>query len=149
MVWKHFLRPVFAILATTSLALLSGPAVAGAARTDDPDLIAAMQRDLHLSAAEAYDRIDRDLTASHTQHDLRARLGAAYGGAWLDDGDRLRVAVTGEAAAATVRAAGAEVVLVPRGESDLDGLAAKLTTTYRERLVSTYVDVRANQVVVE
>lgn len=83
---------------------------------------------------------------------LRRDLGTRYGGAWLDPGGRLVVAVTDPAALAPVRAAGATPRLVVRGEAVLVATAARLDRAAHlvpSGVVGWYVDLPTDQVVVQ
>jgi streptogrisin C len=118
-----------------------------------PAMLAALQRDLGLTAAGARDRIATDEAASRKELLLRKKLGAAFGGAWLAaDAKSLVVAVTDSAKAAEVTAAGATPTVVSRSARTLDGVkngldkaAAKAPTA---SVPGWYVDTKANTVVV-
>lgn len=103
-----------------------------------------------VSARAAPSAADRDLTASTTEHDLRAALGPAFGGAWLPaDGGPLVVAVTDPAQAATVRAHGGRARVVRHSAADLDKAQRSLESgTPPASITSWYVDVPTGQVVV-
>ncbi|RZQ61067.1 trypsin-like serine protease [Amycolatopsis suaedae] len=115
-------------------------------------MLAAMQRDLGLTAEQARDRVDRDLRASALERELAPRLGDAFAGAWLDPGaDRLTVAVTDPATAARASAAGAAPRLVGRSQRELDETKRRLDSaaaTVPRTVPGWYVDVRANTVTV-
>jgi streptogrisin C len=112
-------------------------------------MVAAMERDLGLTTAQAVDRLKTDESLSDKQHAIAKALDEDYAGAWVE-GDELFVAVTDKAGAAEVRAAGATAVTVDRSLSQLDRLA---TRAYRAapqaKVASAYVDVASNSVVVE
>jgi len=124
------------------------PAPAEAA---SPAMLAAMQRDLGLSADQAKVRIAKDDAASRTELRLRKRLGAAFGGAYIKDGTFV-VTVTDAARAAEVRAAGATAHVVARSEAALDAVKAKLDRAAAAAPAGSvpgwYVDVTTNSVVV-
>src|SRR6185369_5481436 len=89
--------------------------------------------------------------ASGVSATLAAKTGSDFGGAWLaTDGTTLKVAVTNADAAAAVRAAGAEPVLVKRSEQTLDAAKAKLDAVRADAagLSGWYVDVPTNKLVV-
>jgi streptogrisin C len=116
-----------------------------------PAVLSAMQRDLHLTAAQAKARLGVERTARSTEAGLRARLGATYGGAWLTNEGRLVVGVTSADRAAEVRSAGAEPKLVTRSARQLetmrtllDGRAARAARGVH----SWYIDAATNSVVV-
>ena len=129
------------------------PAVAAAPRTNSDAMLTAMRRDLGLTADAARQRIAAQEAAARTDQRLRARLGAAYAGAWLDAGGlRLIVAVTDPGAGDVVRAAGAEPRLVSRGRDRLSAIAALLGRAAGEvpaAVAGWYVDLDRDTVVVE
>src|SRR5690349_18437632 len=69
-------------------------------------VVKAMKRDLKLTSdKQVADRLRTEAAAPLLEKRLKAKLGRAYGGAWIKKGqERLTVAVTTEAAAAQVRA---------------------------------------------
>jgi streptogrisin C len=118
-----------------------------------PQLLAAMQRDLGVSADQAEARVKRAAWASGVAAQLRSASGDAYAGSWLGkDGTTLNIAVTDAGLADRVRAAGATPKLVERSVAELDSakraLDAEATRADRD-LPGWYVDVAANQVVVQ
>jgi streptogrisin C len=118
-----------------------------------PEMLAAMQRDLGLTASQAQARIARDDKASRTDADLRKALGKAYAGGWLSaDSGALVVAVTDAAQTDRVTAAGAQVKVVARSAAELDGIKANLdrvaTKATATSVAGWYVDVASNTVVV-
>lgn len=131
-----------------------------------PDVLAAMQRDLGLSAAQARTRIAQQTRAITLDAQLRERLGSAFGGSWFDaDHGVLVVGVTDATLSAQVQAAGAQARTVKHSEATLRGITAKLDTlagksagTTRTQagkrdaalagLVGWYVDAISNSVVV-
>ncbi|MGB2569430.1 S1 family peptidase [Micromonospora citrea] len=133
----------------------SGPTpVAPAAEAASPEMLAAMQRDLGLTATAARARIASDDAASRTQLALRKRLGASFAGAWLaPDAKSLVVAVTDSAKAAEVSAAGATPRVVSRSDDQLDrikeGLDAAAAKAPSASVPGWYVDVKTNTVVVQ
>ncbi|MGN9778178.1 ricin-type beta-trefoil lectin domain protein [Micromonospora sp. H33] len=154
-------------VAVTALALVGvapSPALAGTGSTTAPpdragvaglapDLAAAMRRDLGLTAAQAVDRLRTEAAAPVVENRLRARLGAAFAGAWIPKGgDRLTVAVTDPALAAVVRAEGADVRIVARSENTLNSLKGSLDRRRDKadprNIYSWYIDVGSNSVVV-
>jgi streptogrisin C len=116
-----------------------------------PQLLAAMQRDLGLSADQSVARLKRAKWASGVAAKLSAETGGDFGGSWLAaDGTTLKVAVTNSAAAKTVKAAGAVPVLVKSSEQKLDAAKAKLDSARADAkgLTSWYVDVTTNKLIV-
>src|SRR5215211_6579503 len=92
-----------------------------------PAILAAMQRDLNLTAEQARQRVVREYTAALTEAKLSKQLGAAFGGAWLNaDASALIVGITDLSQADLVRASGAQPQLVARSERSLDALKARL-----------------------
>ncbi|MGW0390264.1 carbohydrate-binding protein [Streptomyces sp. NPDC003042] len=122
-------------------------------RTADapPELLTAMRRDLGLTPAQARARLAHEAEAGATAARLRARLGAAFAGAWLDGADAatLTVATTRAADTAAIRAAGAEAKLVGRSLADLDTAKAALDRAATAETPVRYVDPRGNTLVVE
>ncbi|WP_067505042.1 S1 family peptidase [Actinoplanes sp. TFC3] len=118
-----------------------------------PQLLAAMKRDLGVSADEATARVKRAKWAAGVATQLRSATGNAYGGSWLAaDGTTLNIAITDEGLAGKVRAAGAEPKLVTRSVEQLDAAKQALdkTATKSDRdLPGWYVDVASNKVVVQ
>ncbi|BCJ69885.1 ricin-type beta-trefoil lectin domain protein [Polymorphospora rubra] len=159
----------FASAATVAAALVAIPAAPAAAApvvAPAPDvapvvvapvdvpapMLAAMQRDLKLTAEQARARLAAEAAAPALEQRLRARLGTSYGGAWLEGaGTRLVVGVTSAAHAAAVRAAGAEPRVVARTEKQLDATRATLDANARKAGAAVhawYVDPASNSVVV-
>jgi streptogrisin C len=118
-----------------------------------PQLLAAMKRDLGVSADEAEARVARAKWASGVSAQLRSASGDSYAGSWLGkDGTTLNIAITDAGLAGKVRAAGATPKVVERSVSELDSAKRALdaTATKSDRsLPGWYVDVAANQVVVQ
>ncbi|WP_020659993.1 S1 family peptidase [Amycolatopsis benzoatilytica] len=95
-----------AVLAA-SLAAVVAPAAAQAA----PGQLAAMQRDLGLSAGQAQTRLRQELAAARQMPAAQEAAGPAFGGAWFDARlGKLVVGVTDPAAADAVHRTGAETV---------------------------------------
>lgn len=106
-------------LATTTPTPPVGPASAGTVQLA-PAMIAALQRDLHLTADQVGARIKKETWATRTVQTLKQTVGSAYAGAWLNaDASLLTVAVTDQSAAGQVRAAGAQPAVVANSESQL------------------------------
>jgi streptogrisin C len=123
-----------------------------AANKAEPELLAALQRDLSLSADQAQRRLDSERTATRTLAELRQDVSAAYAGGWLNkDSGQLMVAVTDSALADEVRAAGAEPKVVERSATELDSLKQSLdrrAAVASPELPGWYIDVATNSVVV-
>ncbi|WNI20615.1 S1 family peptidase [Streptomyces sp. ITFR-16] len=114
-------------------------------------LLAAMQKDLGLTAGQAKARLSAEKTATALQPKAQRAAGAAYGGSWFDASTGgLTVAVTSDTQAAAVRATGAAVRLVTHTERRLDAVKAKLDKLDAPAGVSSWhVDPRVNKVVVD
>jgi streptogrisin C len=149
------------ILATVgAAAAITVPAIATtgeeernpAANSAEPELLAALQRDLRLSADQAQRRLDSERAATRTLAELRQDVSTAYAGGWLNkDSGQLMVAVTDSALADEVRAAGAQPKIVERTANELDTLKQSLdrrAAAASPELPGWYVDVATNSVVV-
>ncbi|MCW2640579.1 MAG: Streptogrisin-C [Dactylosporangium sp.] len=158
------------IAVASAVALLTGGLVAGfsyqaiaSAGTDatagskpvpaaSPEMFAALQRDLHLTAEQAKVRMTADAKATRVERTLRSGLGARFGGAWLTpSADQIVVAITDASKAAEVRAAGATPKIVTHSESQLDATKSTLDSKTAGAPASVsgwYVDVATNSVVV-
>lgn len=90
-------------LSLTGAAVLAASlaAVVAPAAQASPGLIAAMQRDLGLSAGQAQTRLRQELTASRQLPAAQQAAGTAFGGAWFDPArGKLVVGVTDPAVVA-------------------------------------------------
>ncbi|KAI1760361.1 trypsin-like cysteine/serine peptidase domain-containing protein [Hypoxylon sp. FL1150] len=127
-----------------------------------PKILAAMKRDLGLDAEQANARVARDLWAADVIEQLRTSAGASFAGAWIaEDGNTLNVAVTDEALAAEVTAAGATPAIVANSFSKLENAKLALdnidieqpktlaTDSAETGIAAYYVDVAANKLVIE
>ncbi|MFV0137780.1 alpha-lytic protease prodomain-containing protein [Streptomyces sp. HMX87] len=117
-------------------------------------LLTAMQRDFGLTRAQAEARLAAEREATELAPKARRTAGAAYGGSWFDaDRGRLTVALTPDAAPATVRAvkaAGADVRTVEHSARRLDAVKARVDRLGAPAGVSSWhVDPAANAVVVD
>ena len=131
----------------------AGPALVPATEAASPEMLAAMQRDLGLTAEQARERMGRDERGSRLAAELRRTLGGAFAGAWLtDDARTLTVAVTDASQAQRVRAAGAQPKVVERSEAMLNSIKSKLDSkagkASPDAVPGWYVDVTTNAVVV-
>ncbi|WP_430334208.1 S1 family peptidase [Rhodococcus sp. ACT016] len=124
-----------AIIGTSvALAALSATGVVQAQPAPSPadrlpaDLVAAIERDLHLTPEEYLARADAAQQVAGYASDMRRVDPGGFGGAWLGDDGTPIVAVGSPAAAARVAAAGyrAEVVSTP-----LDGMEGALAQQKR------------------
>jgi streptogrisin C len=141
-----------AMLATGTAVALAVPATAApvsSASSVDPQVLSAMQRDLHLTADQALTRLSMEQHATATEQTLRTQLGSAFGGAYIE-GTSLIVGVTNAAQAANVTAAGATPKVVHNSEAQLTAAKNALDAAKAPANVAGwYVDVTTNSVVVE
>jgi streptogrisin C len=150
-----------AVIATSAFLVATYASAAGASTPDvppgtevelAPEQRTAMQRDLGLPASEVDVRLHKEHVSSELAEQLEEILDDGFGGAWLDDDQHLVVGITDSADADRVETLGAEPQLVERSASELDDALTKLNRANRpaaNRVVSWYVDVEANEVVVE
>ncbi len=129
----------------------TAPAAESAPASDG--LLQAMQRDFGLTRAEAEDRLAAERKATDLAPEARRTAGPAYGGAWFDaESEKLTVAVTADADAATVRtlrASGAAVRTVEHSARQLDAVKSRIDRLDAPAGVSSWsVDPTANTVVV-
>lgn len=155
------------VLALTALFVLGSTATAQALPTADgassptaaaeqpaaTGLLAAMQRDLGLTPAQAGTRLAAETKATALEPEARRAAGASYGGSWFDTvTGRLTVAVTDDASASTVRAVRATGVAVRTTQhtaKELDATKARIDKLSAPAGVSSWhVDPRAGTVVV-
>jgi len=128
----------------------SEPSPAQTAAALSPQL-KAMQRDLHLTVAQAQARIVSDAQARAASQSLRARLGSSYGGSWIGEDGKLVVGTTSSAQSTLIRSMGATAKVVTRSSSQLAATQAKLdhyVTKAGAGVHSWYVDPTTNKVVV-
>ncbi|MPZ80195.1 MAG: trypsin-like serine protease [Actinophytocola sp.] len=115
-------------------------------------VVAAMQRDLGLSEAQAVTRLAQESVAIEIEPAARDAAGAAYGGSWFDPASGSLVvglATPDPAAAAAVRATGAGVATVAHTQAELDAVKAKLDAVKAPADVAGWrVDPRSGSVVV-
>ncbi|MGW6731354.1 S1 family peptidase [Streptomyces sp. NPDC055013] len=137
----------------TAQATADDSATVADAEPASPGLLQAMQRDLGLSKERAEARLAAERTAMDVAPMARKAAGSAYGGSWFDaKSERLAVAVTSDAAPATlrkVRATGVTVRTVTHSARDLDAAKARIDRLPTPSGVSSWhVDPAANTVVV-
>ncbi|GAA4958501.1 S1 family peptidase [Actinoplanes utahensis] len=129
-----------------------GPPAASPRLDPAPGMLAAMRRDLGLDDTRIAERLTTEAAAPVIEKRLRQRLGATFGGAWIPaSGSRLTVAVTDRAAAAVVRAEGADATVVSRSEAALAAIRVKLdrnSAKATDRIHSWYADPASNSVVI-
>ncbi len=143
---------IVAALGTPAAAAPAAPAAtAPTADAASPEMLAALQRDLGLTATQARQRIASDLAATRTELRLRKQLGKAFAGAWVT-ADSLVVAISDASRAAEVRAAGATARVVARNGASLDAVKAGLDRAAKRAPAASvpgwFVDVKTNTVVV-
>lgn len=161
---QRILRRCLVVLCSVAVAgAMAGAAPAGGApvgpeaappSSGHDELVAALQRDLNLTAEQVHLLLDLEARAAEVEEGLRVELGASYGGTWLTEVDggigELVVGVTDDGLAARVRDAGAVPQLVARSEAELDGLAALLDESPEpvpDSVLGWHVDVAVNQVI--
>jgi streptogrisin C len=142
-----------ALLATGAVVGLTTPTAASAdSLPADPELVAAMQRDLGLTEAQARTRLAQEDAAIRLNDTLSRSLGDEFAGSRFDAGrGALVVAVTDAARSADVRAAGADAVLVRRSASELAAVVStldKIGASAPSAVTGWYVDPADNSVVV-
>jgi hypothetical protein len=110
--------------------LAGGTSAAGATPDTTDGFLAAMQRDLGLTAAQARARVRQEAAAMAIEPAAKAAAGTAFGGSWFDaTTGKLVVGVSTPDAAAAVRDTGASVVRVGQSLATLDAAKATLDKT--------------------
>ncbi|MGH1489716.1 MAG: RICIN domain-containing protein [Acidimicrobiales bacterium] len=118
-------------------------------------LATAMERDLDVPVAEASAFMARQLEQTAVAASIEASVARDHGGTWIAEDGTLQVGVTTESAAAEVRAAGAEAVLVERTEAELLAIHDRLNFLTDDEMESMAgvtgwsVDLFSNRVLVE
>lgn len=114
-------------------------------------MLAAMQRDLGLTADQALARMGQESRAAATEQALRTQLGSAFAGAWFDaSAGTLVAAVTDASRVQEIHAAGATARVVQRSAAELDALKSTLDRHGASAPLSVtgwYIDVATNSVV--
>ncbi|WP_406311618.1 S1 family peptidase [Streptosporangium sp. NBC_01639] len=148
------------VLATIALALAVAPAVApfpaaGAAAVWDPppELVEALQRDLHLTREQALARLRNEARLTAVEAELRKKIGDRFGGSWFVGtvAQTLVVATTSPADLPRITAAGARPLLVKRSLKQLNAVRARVDAVLSNHpnIASVrYVDAQGNVVVV-
>jgi len=146
----------------------AGASAASARGTGVPnELMAALQRDLGLSADQVKQRLAQQAKAIEADRSLQARLGSTFAGSWFDaTSGKLVVAVTDQQSAQAFAPAGVQIRKVKHSKAHLDGIKAELDalagktaanptvrSTKNKRpalqgLTSWYVDTKSNSVVI-
>jgi streptogrisin C len=163
-------RPVVRVCAAAALTLVLGAAAAAPASAREstavaPDVLAAVARDLGLTAAEAEQRLLAEQAAAEQDQRLAAELGDSYRGAWLDAAGELVVSTSDPAEVDRIVAAGAQprVATGADPQAALDALnaaarpqkgvtepsGARTITPVPASVGAWFVDETTNQVVVQ
>ncbi|UVS78898.1 S1 family peptidase [Actinokineospora sp. UTMC 2448] len=138
-----------AVLAAAATAIAT-PGAATAVPEVAPELLAAMQRDLGMTADAALERLAAEADAAGAEQRLAAALPDAFGGAWFDASRNvLVVGVTDAARADAVRADGAVPQVVRHSARELDAVVDRLDAAKAPAGVTGwYVDVQRNTVTI-
>ena len=97
------------------------------AEAASPALIEALRHDLHLTKAQATDRLAAETSARTVEKAARKAAGASYGGSWFDaKRGTLVVGLADDTHRAAVEATGARVTRVAHSERTLDSTMTKL-----------------------
>ncbi|QLH24973.1 S1 family peptidase [Streptomyces sp. Rer75] len=128
----------------------------GSHREIPPEVLAAMQRDLGLTADEARTRINNEYKAGQAEPGWRKNLGSSYAGTWVTGNTaELTVGTTDEAQSGAITASGAKATVVGHSLEKLNTAKDALDRMAEERPPSAttaslwYVDVKSNSVVVQ
>ncbi|MEU9166456.1 S1 family peptidase [Streptomyces sp. NPDC048420] len=129
------------------------PATAEEKQPASAGVLTAMQRDFHLTKAEAKARLAAEQRATALEPRARRAAGASFGGSWFDAGtNELTVGVARGASATTlrdVRATGATVRTVAHSARELSAAQGRLDKLSPPDAVSSWhVDHEASTVVV-
>ncbi|WP_041451235.1 S1 family peptidase [Hoyosella subflava] len=154
-----FVRRTALVSAAVLTALLPGTAIGVAEPTAPgstlpPELTAALERDLGISAEEFLERSDLAQKLAEFAAGLRAEFPGEFGGAWME-GSTPTIAVTTESLAERVEDEGFAAMNVARSESELHRDATALTDwidtlaePFRSLFRGMMVDLMRNSVVV-
>ncbi|WP_329086759.1 MULTISPECIES: S1 family peptidase [unclassified Streptosporangium] len=143
-----------AALTVTAVPAVARPLTAGAEVVvkPPPGMLAALQRDLHLTAEQAQARLLNEVRLAPVAAQLREELGEDFGGSWLtgDLAQTLVVATTDKDHTPQIVAGGARAEVVTRSLEQLNTALDKVDTALSDHLGGPvrYVDVRSNKVVV-
>ncbi|MET9247630.1 S1 family peptidase [Nonomuraea sp. NPDC003709] len=142
-----------ACLATPLSPAAADPAPQSASPSLPPPVVDALERDLGLSEQQVNARLANEERAASTQATLTSQLGASYGGAWLnDDASKFLVATTDPNATGTIKAQGAEPVVVARSLAQLDAVVQQLDQAPKKAQAGAalwFVDVKTNSVAIQ
>ncbi len=139
-----------ALLVGLTVVVTGLPATTSAVASAAPVQFSAANR---LTDQQLRQRLTLVPKAAKTEHDLRARLGDAFGGLWIaGDPAVVQVGVTNQAAEDVARAAGAVPVRVRRSEAALNVIKTALDRKVAQAprsAVGWFVDLPSNSVVVQ
>lgn len=141
------------LLGATLPAAAAGTSMPAPAAVDVPVAkLAALQRDLGLTASAVTDRLAREAGAPAVRSALHGALGSSFAGSWFDAAaGRLVVATTDASQRAAIRAMGARPAVVDQALHALDavkdGLDARAASV-PDAVTGWYVDPATNSVVV-
>ncbi len=134
--------------ATSATAATPAPAATGVPAAQ----LAALQRDLGMSAPAATTRLAREASAPAVRSALHGALGRSFGGSWFDAATgRLVVATTDAAQQQSIRAMGAQPTVVDQQLAVLDAIKEGLdahAASVPDAVTGWYVDPATNSVVV-
>jgi streptogrisin C len=141
------LQPAVATVDVATTSAPSSPKVSAA-------LSATLQRDLHLTADQAAQRLTREETARSVERHAQDVLGSAYAGSWFDaDSGKLIALSTDPAKAAPLASKDIEVRTVAHTAAELGAVKTDIDAVAGRRapgaVNSWYVDVQSNSVVIE
>ncbi|WNV86977.1 S1 family peptidase [Umezawaea sp. Da 62-37] len=152
---RTFMR-VFVVGASIAALTATAQQTALAAPTENSDVLAAMQRDLGLTAAQSTQLRARQDRAVAVDSGLRTSLGTAYAGSWFDPATgALNVNVSDPARTLDVVRAGARGHVVEHSGATLEAIKTELDTaadaedsSSTDGLASWHTDPKTNSVVV-
>ncbi|MER6827636.1 S1 family peptidase [Streptosporangium sp. NPDC000563] len=132
--------------------LTTGVATTATTMKPPPGMLAAMQRDLHLTAEQAQARLLNETRLAPVEAQLREELGADFGGSWFtgDLAQNLVVATTDKEHTPQIVTRGARAEIVGRSLAQLNSTLQTVETALSAHSGGPvrYVNVRTNQVVV-
>ncbi|MEU8377987.1 S1 family peptidase [Streptosporangium sp. NPDC048865] len=146
--------PVLAAHPAQAIPAASGSVAVGRSAVAQPPagMLAALQRDLDLTAEQARSRLLNEVRFAPIAEQLRRRLGDRFAGAWLLEpaAQALVVATTSRGDAAQIIDQGARPFFARRSLADLRAIKDRLAARPAVSSVSAvrYADVRTNKVVV-
>jgi streptogrisin C len=140
-----------ALVAAGLAASFASPAASAPANTTGSGMLAAMQRDLGLTADQALARMGQESRATAAEATLRDQLAGSFAGSWYDStAGTLVVAVTDASKVGQINAAGASARVVKNSAAQLDAAKSALDARVSSAPASVagwYVDLASNSVV--